>query len=132
MEKKDLPQDESTLLGSLREVNYVKNEKGRYEKGLSSGWDVKSDALNNAWSAIEIRINDAKIAIGNGTKSPILYFMELKLMDLQILSAYTGFWSFSIKRHLKPSVFKRLSKKKLSKYAEAFDITVDELIGFKG
>jgi hypothetical protein len=58
--------------------------------------------------------------------------MEKKLMDLQLLSDYTGFWKFTIKRHMKPGVFKNLSEKKLSKYAKAFDISIDELKHFKG
>ena len=52
------------------------------------------------------------------------------MMDLPIVAAYTGFWQWTIKRHLKPSVFKDLSDSKLQKYAEAFDISVDELKNF--
>ena len=132
MDKKDLPQDDSSLVGHFKEVNYVKNTDGKYEKGLSSGWDVKSEALNNAWEDIEQRKKEAKESVKSGDKSPIFYFMELKLMDFQILSAYTGFWSFTIKRHLKPSVFKKMSDSKLQKYADAFEITLDELKNFKG
>ncbi|MBA3705960.1 MAG: hypothetical protein H0W84_08700, partial [Bacteroidetes bacterium] len=65
-------------------------------------------------------------------KSPIYYFMELRLMDLQVLAAYTGFWKFTIKRHMKPSVFQSLNEKKLNIYAKAFDISVEELKNFKG
>ena len=60
------------------------------------------------------------------------YFMELRIMDLMVLSGYTGFWKFNIKRHFKPDVFKSLSEKKLAIYAKAFDITVSELTNFKG
>jgi hypothetical protein len=48
-------------------------------------------------------------------------------MDISILSDYTGFWKWQIKRHLKPDVFNRLSDKKLQKYAEAFNIKVEDL-----
>jgi hypothetical protein len=53
--------------------------------------------------------------------------MELKLMDIQILSAYTRFWKWQVKRHLKPRVFEKLSAKKLQRYATAFDVTVEAL-----
>jgi hypothetical protein len=53
-------------------------------------------------------------------------------MDFQILSGYTGFWKFTIKRHMKPNVFKSLSEEKLKRYAKAFDVSVDELKNFKG
>jgi hypothetical protein len=48
-------------------------------------------------------------------------------MDISILSSYTGFWKWTVKRHLKPSVFKKLSDQKLQKYAEIFEISIDEL-----
>ena len=63
----------------------------------------------------------------NNEASPLLYFMELRLMDIGIVAAYTGFWKWKIKRHMKPSVFKKLSEKKLQKYAEVFNVTVEEL-----
>jgi hypothetical protein len=77
-------------------------------------------------------VEEARKAVENGEKSPVYYFMELRLMDLPVLSGYTGYWIFTIKRHLKPSVFKSLSEKRLQKYAEVFEISLDELKNFKG
>ena len=131
MKKEELPQDESALQNVTRELCYVKNEEGKYTTGLSTGWEVKKDALDNAWDDIKQRIEEARKAVKNNEKSPIYYFMELKLMDLQVLSGYTGFWKFTIKRHLKPSVFQSLNEKKLAIYAKAFDISVEELRNFK-
>ncbi|MDF2436166.1 MAG: hypothetical protein K0Q95_542 [Bacteroidota bacterium] len=132
MKKEELPQDESALKAMTRELLYVKDKEGKYTTGLSTGWEVKKAALDNAWDDIRERIETARLAVKNGEKSPIYYFMELRLMDFPVLSGYTGFWTFTIKRHLKPSVFASLSEKKLSVYAKAFDITVDELKNFKG
>lgn len=132
MKKKDLPQDTSALNGITREVYYVKSDDGTYTTGLSTGWDVKKEALDNAWSDIHERVKEAALAVKNGEKSPVYYFMELKIMDLPILSAYTGFWKMTIRRHFKPAVFKGLSDHKLSVYAKAFDISVEELKSFKG
>ena len=58
--------------------------------------------------------------------------MEKKLMDLTLLSSYTGFWKWTIKRHFKPSVFKSLNESKLNTYAKAFDISLEELKKFNG
>jgi len=132
MKKEDLPQDKTKLENVTREVCYVTNKDGKYEKALSSGWDVKSEALDEAWNEVNRRAEEAKAAILAGEKSPILYFMELNMMDMPTMVGYTGFWSFSIKRHLKPKVFSRLSDKKLEIYAKAFRITVDELKNFNG
>jgi hypothetical protein len=57
--------------------------------------------------------------------------MEVSKMDLGILASYVGFWKWRVKRHFKPSVFSKLSNKILQKYADAFDISVDELKNFK-
>lgn len=132
MKKENLPQDKSALETLTRELCYVKNEDGKYTTGLSTGWEVKKNALDNAWEDVHERVKDASIAVKNGNKSPVFYFMELRLMDLQLLSSYTGFWKFNIKRHFKPEVFKKLNEKKLNIYAKAFDISVNELTNFKG
>jgi hypothetical protein len=131
MKKEALPQDESSLKGFSKEVCYVKNSEGKYESDLSSGWDVKSEALNNAWEDINEQIAEAKKAINSGEKSPVYYYFIKHLMDFQVLSGYTGFWKFSIKKHMTPYGFKKLNDKKLTKYAKAFDITIDELKNFK-
>jgi hypothetical protein len=132
MKKEELPQDQSPLGNLTKELCYVKDKDGKYTTGLSLGWDVKKEALDNAWDDIHERVEEARKLVKSGEKSPIYYFMELKLMDLPVLSGYTGFWGFTIKRHMKPAVFKGLSESKLAKYAKAFEVTVDELKNFKG
>ena len=132
MKKEDLPQEPGALSRLTRELCYVKNEDGKYETALSKGWNIKKEALDSAWIEVNDRVEEARKAVASGEKSPVYYFMELSLMDITVLSGYTGFFSFFIKRHLKPSVFKTLSDKKLKKYAQAFDITVSELKNFKG
>ena len=132
MKKEDVPQDPSALAGVTRDVCYVKDKDGKYTTDLSIGWDVKKQALDNAWDDIKERVAEAALKVKNGEISPVFYFMELKLMDVPLLSGYTGFWKLTVKRHFKPRVFKRLDDKKLAIYAKAFDITVDELKNFKG
>jgi hypothetical protein len=132
MKKEELPQDPGALDDFTREVCYVKNAQGKYETALSRGWEVKKDALDSAWVDVNERIEEARNMVFRGERSPVYYFMELRLMDIGVLSGYTGFFSFFVKRHMKPSVFKGLSDQKLSKYAKAFDITMDELKNFKG
>jgi len=132
MKKEDIPQDKSALDNFTRELYYVKNKHNKYETGLSTGWDIKKEALDNAWDEVNLRIEDAKKAVKEGRKSPIYYFMELNLMTISILSGYTGFRKFSVKRHIKPNIFNKLSDKKLSIYASNFNISIDELKNYKG
>jgi len=48
-------------------------------------------------------------------------------MDLSVLASYAGIWKWKVKRHFKPSVFKKLNSKTLQKYADIFGVTVEEL-----
>ena len=127
MKKDEIPQDDGALNKLTREVVYAVDASGKYSTELSTGWDVKIKALNLAWEDIEKRIEAAKQKVLNNEASPILYFLELRLMDLGILASYTGFWKWTIKRHLKPSVFNKLSEQKLQQYADAFNVSVEEL-----
>jgi hypothetical protein len=127
MKKENVPQDMSALGKITKEVCYATDSSGKYVTALSNGWDVKIGALDVAWKDVQERIAIAKQKVLNNEASPLLFFMELRLMDLSILSDYSGFWKWQIKRHLKPEVFKRLPDKKLQKYAEAFNVKVDEL-----
>jgi len=131
MKKEEIPQDPGALGRVTKEISYVVDESGKYTTGLSTGWDIKIKALDVAWNDIEKKVTEAKQRVSKNEASPLLYFMELKLMDMQIVSAYTGFWKWQIKRHLRPGVFKKLSDKKLQKYAAAFDVTVEELKNVK-
>lgn len=127
MKKENVPQDLGALGKLTTEVCYVTDENGNYVTQLSNGWQIKSEALDVAWHDIEEKVNAAKKKVENNEASPILFFMELRVMDLSILSAYTGFWKWTIKRHMKPAVFKKLAHDKLKRYADVFDISVEQL-----
>ena len=130
MKKEELPQDKSALENFTREVCYVKNKDGKYETDLSTGWETKKVALDKAWEEIERRVEEAKRKVHNNEVSPVAYYFELKLMDLPVLVGYTGFRRWQIKRHMKPSVFNKLSDKKLQIYADVFEVKLEDLKNF--
>ena len=133
MKKEDIPQDESTLqAANMTEVVYVTDENDNYTTANSIGWEVKNWALEESLSLINERIQQAKEDVSKGLVSPIVYYMELNKMDFKVLKAYVNFWTWTIKRHMKPNIFKKLSNEKLQKYADAFGITVEELKNFDG
>jgi hypothetical protein len=127
MKKEEIPQDGGALTKLTKEVVYAVDNSGNYTTELSTGWEVKATALDVAWKDIEQRIENARQKVLNNEASPVLFFMELRLMDIGIVAAYTGFWKWTVKQHLKPAIFKKLSEQKLKKYAEAFNISVEEL-----
>lgn len=127
MKKEDIPQDKGYLGSIAKEITYVTDESGRYVTGQSTGWDVKESANDVAWQSFEKQIQDAKEKVVRGEASPILYWMEKRMMDTGILAKYTGFWKWTVRRHFKPAIFKKLSEKKLEKYANTFEISIEEL-----
>lgn len=127
MKKEDVPQDLGSLGKITREVCYATDSSGKYTTELSSGWDIKTKALDVAWKDIDDRIAGARKRVEAGEASPLLFFMEYRLMDIALVASYTGYWQWQIRRHLNPQVFKNLSDKKLQKYAEAFNVKVNDL-----
>jgi hypothetical protein len=132
MKKEEVPQDKGNLSNkNMKELVYATDEKGNYTTALSTGWEPKTIALSNSIDEISERIAIAKVQVENKEVSPIVYFMEHSRMDVAILSSYVGMWQWRVKRHFKPKVFAKLSDKILQKYAETFNISIDELRNFK-
>lgn len=128
MKKNDVPQDKSNLeSANFKELCYAVDENGKYTTAHSTGWNPKTIALDNAIQEINNRIANAKTRVLNNQTSPIEYYMECHKMDVQILASYVGMWKWRVKRHFKPHVFKKLSQKTLQKYADVFEIDIDQL-----
>jgi len=127
MDTSEIPQERSALEILTPELCYAKDKDGKYDTALSSGWNVKADALDNAWDEINQRIENARSAVLNGEKSPVFYYMEKNLMDVKLLASYTGFWILAVKRHLRPEQFKKLNFKKRAIYADVFNIQPEDL-----
>ena len=127
MKKDEVPQDLGALGKITKELCYATDNDGKYVAEQSIGWDVKKSALDVAWGDIEKRIAAARQKVLSNNASPVLFFMEYRLMDSAILAGYTGFWQWQIKRHTRPAVFNKLSSKTLQKYADAFNVSIDDL-----
>lgn len=132
MKKEEVPQDKGNLSNkNMKELVYATDEKGNYTTALSTGWEPKTIALSNSIDEISERVAIAKTQVEKNEASPIVYFMEYSRMDIAILSSYVGMWQWRVKRHFKPKVFAKLSDKILHKYAEIFNISINELRNFK-
>lgn len=126
MKETELPQEKGALQ-DFTELCYVTDDEGNYTTLSSWGWEVKSIALEASLSRLQEQIDQAKADVLAGHKSPIVYYMLLNRMDWAVLADAMHRWQWVIKRHTKPSVFKKLSSKTLQQYAEVFGITVEEL-----
>ena len=126
MKKDEIPQDEGYLGKIAKEVTYAVDDEGKYTTVQSTGWKVKEEANDVAWESFEKQINDAKEKVIKGEMSPVFYWMEKRMMDVGIVAQYMGIWKWTVKRHMKPSVFKKLGEDRLKKYAEIFETSVEE------
>jgi len=80
MKKEEIPQDKGALDKFTKEIAYVVDKEGKYTTGQSIGWEVKTEALNIAWHDVVKKTEEAKQKVLKGQASPILYFMEKKIM----------------------------------------------------
>jgi len=132
MKLDEVPQDKDDFKGrsNIKKIVYA-TDNGAYTQVQSQGWDIEIAATKQAWSEIDAELLEIKQDVLSGKVSPIAYFMRLKLMDLAMLSSYMGKWKWIIKRHFKPKVFEKLSTEMLQKYADVFQISLEELTAFK-
>ncbi|GAO41176.1 hypothetical protein [Flavihumibacter petaseus] len=130
MEKDQVPQDKKIIHGednSLVKVLYVTDKNGKYGTTQYTGWEAENLALSQAWDDIDEKIEITRQRVLKGELSPIAYYMEKSLMDLPTLAKYVGLWKFRVKRHLRPSIFKKLSDNIIQRYAGVFNISPDDL-----
>lgn len=133
MKKNEVPQDDSPLKKhKSNELMYAVDDDGTFVSVQSTGWEPKTVIQNQNLEVLEQSIQQALADAKAGKISPVVYYMERNRMDWQTLAAYLGKWTFFVKRHAKPSVFKKLSTKTLQKYADIFEITIDDFINLKG
>jgi hypothetical protein len=127
MEENPNPVYKNKEYGQYRELLYSYGADGKFEKTVGYHGEADRVTLQQAWDLFNDRIEAAKQKVKAGEASPILYYMEKTLVTPMDLSMHAGIMVWRVKRHLKPKVFKRLGEKTLKKYAEAFNITIDQL-----
>ncbi len=113
--------------GQYRELFYTYDEQGNFQKSVGFHGTNTRVPLEQAWDLFNERIEEARLKVLAGKASPIIYYMEKILADPMGLSMMAGISLWRVKLHCMPIFFKRLSDKTLAKYAEAFNITVDQL-----
>ena len=127
MESEKNPVYKDKKHGQFRELLYNYDPKGNFEKNVGFHCEPDRVILQQAWDLFNERIEEARQKVLAGQASPIVYYMEKILADPLNLSMMAGIPIWRVKWHFKPRVFKKLNDKTLQKYAEAFNITVEQL-----
>jgi hypothetical protein len=129
MEIHEVPQDEAYMIeGKIRDVCYVVDQNGRYTSTLSMGWKPKNEAIRLAWAEIYKQAEETRRQVLSGELSPIALYMKLNVMDVKMLSGYSGIPRRLVKRHLQMKYFIQLSPDMLQKYADALNMSPEDLV----
>jgi hypothetical protein len=124
----EVPQDGAFMMeGRMSDLYYVVDDKGHYTKALSKGWAPKNDAIRLAWERIYENAEGIRQQVLSGILSPIALYMELNVMDVNILASYTGLPRHRVRKHLKMKGFRKLTPELIQTYAGALNLTPDEL-----
>lgn len=126
MNVNDVPQDDSKIFEGGRKVVYATGENG-YEAAKSTGWETEEFATAQAVAELCRQTEAAREAVLRGEKSPLFFHMLNMRFDESGLAMAAGVWQWQLRRHFRPEVFFRLPEKTLDKYAEAFQMGIDEL-----
>jgi hypothetical protein len=129
MKIQDVPQDDAGFLkaGKVTDVCYATDDNGNYTQVKSVGWDPKNEAIRRAWEQVNAKAEKVRQKVLQGKLSPLAFHMESKMMNVGLLSQYSGFSRFRVRRHLKPSGFKKLNEAEIGVYSEALNISVNDL-----
>lgn len=126
----EVPQDKKNFRdgeNAPKKVMYVTQADGHYTQTQSVGWEAENLVLEQAWEDLDQQLEEELQKVRQGLVSPVSYYMIKNRMDVPILASYVGKWQWQVRRHFKPKVFRAMSEQMLQKYAEAFNITVEQL-----
>lgn len=127
MEENKNPVYKDQRYGQSRELLYSYEENGEFRNNVGFHGEPDRVILQQAWDLFNDRIEEARQKVLAGKVSPIVYYMEKNLADPLNLSMMAGIALWRVKWHFRPGVFKRLKETTLKKYADAFNISIDQL-----
>jgi len=126
MKVEEVPQDDGPE-SKIRRLMWAVDKDGRFTTVQSIGWDPSNTGFNKYWEFLGTLIREARQEVAEGTKSPLHYWMTVNILNECMLADYAGIWTWRVRRHMKPAIFRKLSPELLARYAAIFRISVDEL-----
>lgn len=127
MKISEVPQDDIKTLNGFKKAMYAIDDQGCYTKTTTKGWETEEVVLNQVISDFAQKAREAASRVRNNETSPIEYFMYRNWMDSITLAQAMGLFMWQVKRHFKPSIFKKLDDRTLAGYATLFRIPVAAL-----
>jgi hypothetical protein len=112
-------------------LHYTIDKDGNWDRKMLANWGHKEIVNTQTWIVVQERLNAAKEDVVSGKSSPIAYYMTKCVMDPKLCGEFVGLPRRKVKNHMKPAVFDKLDQDILKKYADVFEISVDELVNLK-
>lgn len=128
MQEKEVSQTHSDILQGQRKIVYALNENGEYQRVPSSGWEAEELVTQDANDWFDGQADAALSEYQQGQCSALKFHMFKQRMDVETLSQATGLWQWRVKRHLRANGFEQLSASLQQRYADAFGLTVQQLL----
>ncbi len=116
-----------SVTDGLQTVNYVADAGGRQELVPGFVWQPVDVVNRQAWQEIAQHIAASRVLVESGQASCLHYYMTANQMDTALMASYTGQSRWWVRLHLRPWCFRRLSRRTLEKYAELFQVRVEDL-----
>jgi len=127
MKINDVEQDPETHLPGPR-LTFAVDDTGHYQIVESVGNNLGTLSVKMMQNYVNEQVEAAAQKVQSGQESPLAFFMARKIMDCGLIAQYVGIASWRIKRHLRPSVFKKLKTPVLQRYADFFGVTIAEFV----
>lgn len=118
----------NNITDGLKIVSYVANKNGNQELVQESMWSPVDVVNHQAWQEIDKHIEASKEKVAAGRASCLHYYMTANQMDTSLLASYTNQPRWLVCLHLLPFCFNRLRPESLTKYAEVFNVSEDDLL----
>jgi hypothetical protein len=126
MKVNEVPQDE-TFYEGVKRACYALDNEGKYIIIPSSGWSAEEVVNGLAVDELKNKLEETRMDVIKGLKSPLAYHMEYRQMTPEILAKTVGMFSFRVRRHFRPEIFAKLKPSVIKRYALALALTEQEL-----
>jgi len=128
MRPDEVPSQSAPLYEGATKAAYVVGPDGRYTIVPNGGAEAEVTVTEEAVAWFERQAEAARRRVLAGETSPLEYHMYRHRMDVPALAQAAGFWRMTVRRHLRPSVFARLPREKLERYAHAMGVADPETL----
>lgn len=127
MKKDEVPQQNAKAFMGHSKLLYATDSQGRYAPAPCNGWEAEEIVLEQAIAEYVQQAADAWQRAKAGSGSTLEYHMFKQRMDVVLLAQTTGFFKRTVRRHLKPGAFQKLSTARRERYADALGVSTTDL-----